>query len=109
MVSSGTYFFWSFGVYSRYCGLGHNRGWKAAYTVYGLLTTAQSVSPIDTLAVSLSLLTFIVTYFVIFGAGVIYLFRQFRIDPDSIELSNEEVKQAGSVKNIIHFVERVRS
>jgi cytochrome d ubiquinol oxidase subunit I len=82
---------------------------RQPYTVYGLLTTAQSVSPIDTLAVSLSLLTFIVTYFVIFGAGVIYLFRQFRVDPDSIELSNEEVRQAGSVKNIIHFVERVRS
>jgi cytochrome d ubiquinol oxidase subunit I len=82
---------------------------RQPYTVYGLLTTAQSVSPIDTLAVSLSLLTFIVTYFVIFGAGVIYLFRQFSVDPDSIELSNEEVKQAGSVKNIIHFVERVRS
>jgi len=56
---------------------------RQPFTVYGLLKTVDSVSPIDTPAVGLSLIIFIITYFVVFGAGTIYIFRQFKIDPAS--------------------------
>lgn len=48
---------------------------RQPFTVYGLLRTADSVSPIDAPAVGASLLAFVMVYFVVFGAGVFYLFR----------------------------------
>ena len=56
---------------------------RQPFTVYGLLKTVDSVSPIDAPAVGLSLIIFIITYFIVFGAGTIYIFRQFKIDPTS--------------------------
>jgi cytochrome d ubiquinol oxidase subunit I len=46
---------------------------RQPYTVYGLLTTAQSRSPIAAPAVAASLVAFAVVYFFVFGAGIYYL------------------------------------
>jgi cytochrome d ubiquinol oxidase subunit I len=46
---------------------------RQPFTVYGLLRTAESLSPIDAPAVATSLLAFIVVYFFVFGAGTFYL------------------------------------
>jgi cytochrome bd ubiquinol oxidase subunit I len=48
---------------------------RQPYTVYGLLRTAHSISPIDAAAVAASLLAFIVVYFAAFGAGTFYMLR----------------------------------
>ncbi len=48
---------------------------RQPYTVYGLLTTAQSVSSIDAAAVGTSLVAFILVYFALFGAGLFYILR----------------------------------
>jgi cytochrome d ubiquinol oxidase subunit I len=48
---------------------------RQPYTVYGLLTTAKSVSPIAAAAVGTSLVAFIVVYFALFGAGTFYILR----------------------------------
>lgn len=48
---------------------------RQPYTVYGLLRTADSVSPLDGPAVNASLLIFVLVYFLVFGAGLYYLFR----------------------------------
>ncbi len=48
---------------------------RQPYTVYGLLTTAESASPLDAPAVATSLFAFVVVYVVVFGAGVFYLLR----------------------------------
>lgn len=48
---------------------------RQPYTVYGLLRTADSVSPLEAPAVAISLLAFIVVYFIVFGAGVLYILR----------------------------------
>ncbi|GAB7551456.1 cytochrome ubiquinol oxidase subunit I [Novosphingobium sp. 11B] len=48
---------------------------RQPYTVYGLLRTAQSVAPLDSSAVAISLLAFIVVYFTAFGAGIFYILR----------------------------------
>ncbi len=48
---------------------------RQPFTIYGELTTAQSVSPIAAPAVATSLLVFIAVYFVVFGAGVFYVLR----------------------------------
>ncbi len=48
---------------------------RQPYTVYGLLRTAQSASPIAAPAIAASLALFAVVYFVVFGAGVFFLLR----------------------------------
>ena len=48
---------------------------RQPYTVHGLLRTADSVSPLQAPAVAISLLAFIVVYFIVFGAGVLYILR----------------------------------
>jgi cytochrome d ubiquinol oxidase subunit I len=54
---------------------------RQPFTVYGLLRTADSVSPIAAPAVAASLAAFAVVYFVVFGAGIWFLFRLFSQTP----------------------------
>jgi cytochrome d ubiquinol oxidase subunit I len=58
---------------------------RQPFTVYGLLRTAQSVSPIDAQAVGASLLAFIVVYFAVFGAGTFYILRLMSGTPEADE------------------------
>lgn len=48
---------------------------RQPYTVYGLLRTAQSVSPLAAPAVASSLIAFVLVYFAVFSAGAFYLLR----------------------------------
>jgi cytochrome bd ubiquinol oxidase subunit I len=48
---------------------------RQPYTVYGLLRTADSVSPLDTPAVASSLVAFIIVYFAVFSVGTWYILR----------------------------------
>jgi cytochrome d ubiquinol oxidase subunit I len=54
---------------------------RQPYTVYGMLRTADSVSPIAAPAVAASLAAFAVVYFLVFGAGIWLLFRLFAQPP----------------------------
>lgn len=71
---------------------------RQPYTVYGLLRTSDSLSPIDAPAVGASLIAFIVVYFVVFGAGVFYLLRLMRRTPvldEDHELDHAPTRTAG--------------
>jgi cytochrome d ubiquinol oxidase subunit I len=48
---------------------------RQPYTVYGLLKTVDAASPLAAPAVASSLIAFIIVYFIVFTAGVIYLLR----------------------------------
>ncbi len=48
---------------------------RQPYTVYGVLRTVDSVSPIAAAAVGSSLVAFVVIYFAAFGAGTFYILR----------------------------------
>jgi len=54
---------------------------RQPFTVYGLLRTAESHSPIAAPAVAASLAAFALVYFVVFGAGIWYLLRLFNQTP----------------------------
>jgi cytochrome d ubiquinol oxidase subunit I len=78
-------------------------GWFVAefgrqpWTVYELLRTADSLSPIDAPAVAVSMASFAVVYFFVFGAGVFYLLRLMSKPPESDEdaLSSGPLRSAG--------------
>jgi cytochrome d ubiquinol oxidase subunit I len=48
---------------------------RQPWTVYGLLRTADSASPLAAPAVATSLAVFAIVYFAVFGAGVFYILR----------------------------------
>jgi cytochrome bd ubiquinol oxidase subunit I len=66
-------------------------GWIAAevgrqpYVVYGVLRTADAVSPVTTTSVAASLLFFIIVYTIVFAAGALYILRLIAKGPDTEE------------------------
>ncbi len=56
---------------------------RQPFTVYGLLRTSESLSPIETPAVAASLVAFIVIYFAVFGAGTFYILRLLHRPPEA--------------------------
>jgi cytochrome bd ubiquinol oxidase subunit I len=70
---------------------------RQPFTIYGLLRTSQSVSPLDAPAVAFSLLAFVVVYFAVFGAGIGYLFKLMKKPPEAHEatLDGAPIRSAG--------------
>jgi cytochrome d ubiquinol oxidase subunit I len=58
---------------------------RQPFTVYGLLRTAESHSPLAAPAVAASLIAFVVVYFAAFGAGTYYLLRLMAKPPEPHE------------------------
>lgn len=64
-------------------------GWVVAevgrqpFTIYGILRTADSVSPVGAGQVSASLLAFMIVYAVIFSVGVLYILRLISEGPET--------------------------
>jgi cytochrome d ubiquinol oxidase subunit I len=54
---------------------------RQPFTVYGLLRTADSASPLAAPAVGSSLAAFIIVYFTVFTAGAIYILRLMAAPP----------------------------
>ena len=70
---------------------------RQPFTVYGLLRTVHSASPLDAPAVGASLVAFICVYFAVFGAGTAYILRLMAHPPHPGEtgLTNAPVRTAG--------------
>ena len=70
---------------------------RQPFTVYGLLRTAQSASPLDAPAVAASLLAFVAVYFIVFGMGIWYLLRLMKRPPEAHEagLDGAPIRSAG--------------
>ncbi|GAB1715053.1 MAG: cytochrome bd ubiquinol oxidase, subunit I [Nitrobacter sp.] len=58
---------------------------RQPFTIYGLMRTADSHSPIAAPAVAASLVAFILVYFAVFGAGTYYLLRLMSKPPEPEE------------------------
>jgi cytochrome d ubiquinol oxidase subunit I len=58
---------------------------RQPFTVYGLLRTAESASPIGAPGVAASLTGFAIVYLIVFGAGIVYILRLMARPPVSGE------------------------
>jgi len=77
---------------------------RQPWTVYGVLRTVDSVSPIGTQQAGVSLLILVVVYFLVFGMGVYYMMKLMRRgpslqtehvdDPEYPGLSNRALSQS---------------
>jgi cytochrome d ubiquinol oxidase subunit I len=54
---------------------------RQPFTIFGLLRTAESVSPLASPAVASSLVAFVIVYFAVFATGVIYILRLMGMPP----------------------------
>jgi len=73
---------------------------RQPFVVYGLLRTADAVSPLGAPAVATSLLAFVVVYFAVFGVGIWYMLRLVRRppqagEPDPAHSEREPIRSAG--------------
>jgi len=70
---------------------------RQPYTIYGVLRTVDSASPLDAPAIAASLLAFVVVYFFVFGAGIWYLLHMMRKPPEANEAppSDAPIRSAG--------------
>jgi cytochrome d ubiquinol oxidase subunit I len=66
---------------------------RQPFTIYGLLTTAESRSPIAASAVATSLAAFVVVYFFAFGAGTWYILRMMAKPPERHEAEPRNIPQ----------------
>jgi cytochrome d ubiquinol oxidase subunit I len=58
---------------------------RQPYTVYGVMRTADSLSPVGTPGVAISLAAFVLVYVTVFGAGVVLILRQLAKPPQTGE------------------------
>lgn len=72
---------------------------RQPFTVYGLLRTADSASPIAAAGVGASLVAFVIIYCLVFGAGTFYLLRLMGKTPDPEEagLQAGEITHAAGI------------
>lgn len=72
---------------------------RQPFTIYGLLRTSESVSPLDAPAVAASLLAFALVYFAVFGAGILYLLKLMKKPPEAHEraLDGAPIRTAGFI------------
>lgn len=68
---------------------------RQPWTIYGVLRTAQSASPLDAPAVAASLAAFAIVYFTVFGAGIWYLLKLAAKPPQA----HEEVPQDAPIRS----------
>lgn len=66
---------------------------RQPFTVYGLLRTAESHSPLAAPAIAASLVAFILVYFGAFGAGTYYILRMMGVPPRADEQEPAQVPQ----------------
>lgn len=69
---------------------------RQPWTVYGLLKTADSASPLAAPALTASLVGFFVVYFFVFGAGIYYILRLMRKPPDTAAADPRDDHEAPS-------------
>jgi cytochrome bd ubiquinol oxidase subunit I len=54
---------------------------RQPWVVYGVLRTSQAVSPLSTQQVGISLMAFVIVYFLVFGTGIYYMLKLMRKGP----------------------------
>lgn len=59
---------------------------RQPWVIQGLLRTSDAASPIDAVGVGASLIAFIVVYFLVFGAGTVYILRKMAGSPENTHI-----------------------
>ncbi|MGN6667292.1 MAG: cytochrome ubiquinol oxidase subunit I, partial [Trinickia sp.] len=66
---------------------------RQPWVVYGVMRTAQAMSPLSAQQVSLSLMVFVVVYFLVFGTGIYYMLKLMHAGP-SVTGEGDDAQEA---------------
>ena len=77
---------------------------RQPYTVYGLLRTVDSASPLAAPAVGASLIAFVLVYFAVFGVGTWYILRLIGkgVETGETEIDDAPTRAAGTTPSPAH-------
>ncbi len=80
---------------------------RQPYTVYGLLRTVDSASPLAAPAVGASLVAFVLVYFAVFGVGTWYILRLIGkgVETGETEINDAPIRTAGTTPLPAHHPE----
>jgi cytochrome d ubiquinol oxidase subunit I len=87
------------GFVALLCGWVTTEVGRQPYTVYGVLRTVDSVSPIALPGMAASMIVFVIVYFIVFGAGLLILLRMMSVAPHAGEAgpdAREPTRTAGT-------------
>ncbi len=73
------------GFIAMLCGWVTTEVGRQPYTVYGLLRTAESASPVAAGSIASTLVVFVIVYFIVFASGISILLRGFAQEPHAGE------------------------
>jgi cytochrome d ubiquinol oxidase subunit I len=84
---------------------------RQPFVIYGLLRTADAVSPVAAPAITGSLIAFVLVYCTVFGAGIVYILRLMSLPPHPGEegLEQAPIRTAGITPSVAgrgHLPER---
>jgi cytochrome d ubiquinol oxidase subunit I len=99
------------GIVAMLCGWVVTEVGRQPYTVYGLLRTAASASPVELPAVAGSFAVFVIVYTAVFGVGVFYLLKLMREDPaaGAVDRAGEEDReQSGILRRLTAWARQER-
>jgi cytochrome bd ubiquinol oxidase subunit I len=76
---------------------------RQPYMIYGVMRTAEAVSPVTASPIAMSLAAFVITYGCVFGAGGYYILKLIGKGPDSAEApyGSHGVKEPPLVTNLV--------
>ncbi len=63
---------------------------RQPWVVYGVKRTAEAVSPLSVQQVSLSMMTFVIVYFLVFGTGVYYMLKLMKAGPALPDVKHDD-------------------
>ncbi|VWB28543.1 cytochrome bd ubiquinol oxidase subunit I [Burkholderia arboris] len=73
---------------------------RQPWTVYGVLRTIDSVSPVSVQQVGVSLLIFVIVYFLVFGTGIHYMMKLMRQGPVPCDMDVVQEHAASSRRGL---------
>lgn len=74
---------------------------RQPWTVYGVLRTVNSAAPLDAQQLGVSLLIFVVVYFLVFGVGVYYMLKLMNHGPAPTSEVTETLQHPGLRKSAL--------
>ncbi|WP_147094208.1 cytochrome ubiquinol oxidase subunit I [Swaminathania salitolerans] len=92
------------GFIALLCGWVTTEVGRQPFTIYGLLRTVDSVSPVTLPNMAASMTAFVIVYFIVFTAGVGILIRDFSKEPSSHEPEppRDEPHRAAGITQVSH-------
>ncbi|BAT19184.1 MULTISPECIES: cytochrome ubiquinol oxidase subunit I [Asaia] len=92
------------GFIALLCGWVTTEVGRQPFTIYGLLRTVDSVSPVTLPNMEMSMVAFVIVYFIVFTAGIGILLRDFAKEPSSNEPEppRDQPHRAAGITQVSH-------